>query len=193
MALTRKMLSGMGLTAEQVDAIIDEHTNVTQGLIADRDKYKADAEELPKVQKQLDDLQKGDNDWKTKYEKEHNDFESFKKDVSDKENAAKVRDAYQRLLEDAGVASKHLKTVLRVTDFSGMKLDKDGNLEGADKLTESIKSDWSDFISTTSTKGAGVQDPPAKGGKAKTKEEILAIKDTTERQQAMAENIELFQ
>lgn len=193
MALTRKMLSGMGLTAEQVDAIIEEHTNVTQGLIADRDKYKADAEELPKVQKQLDDLQKGDNDWKTKYEKEHNDFESFKKDVSDKESAAKVRDAYQRLLEDAGVASKHLKTVLRVTDFSGMKLDKDGNLEGADKLTESIKSDWSDFISTTSTKGAGVQDPPAKGGKAKTKEEILAIKDTTERQQAMAENIELFQ
>jgi len=193
MALTRKMLSGMGLTAEQVDAIIDEHTNVTQGLIADRDKYKADAEELPKVQKQLDDQQKGDNDWKTKYEKEHNDFESFKKDVSDKESAAKVRDAYQKLLEDAGVASKHLKTVLRVTDFSGMKLDKDGNLEGADKLTESIKSDWSDFISTTSTKGAGVQDPPAKGGKAKTKEEILAIKDTTERQQAMAENIELFQ
>jgi len=193
MALTRKMLSGMGLTAEQVDAIIEEHTNVTQGLIADRDKYKADAEELPKVQKQLDDLQKGDNDWKTKYEKEHNDFESFKKDVSDKENAAKVRDAYQKLLEDAGVASKHLKTVLRVTDFSGMKLDKDGNLEGADKLTESIKSDWSDFISTTSTKGAGVSDPPAKGGKAKTKEEILAIKDTTERQQAMAENIELFQ
>lgn len=193
MALTRKMLSGMGLTAEQVDAIIEEHTNVTQGLIADRDKYKADAEKLPGVQKQLDDLKKGDNDWKTKYEKEHNDFESFKKDVSDKESAAKVRDAYQKLLEDAGVASKHLKTILRVTDFSGMKLDKDGNLEGADKLTESIKSDWSDFISTTSTKGAGVQDPPAKGGKAKTKEEILAIKDTTERQQAMAENIELFQ
>lgn len=193
MALTRKMLSGMGLTAEQVDAIIEEHTSVTQGLIADRDKYKADAEKLPGVQKQLDDLQKGDNDWKTKYEKEHNDFESFKKDVSDKESAAKVRDAYQQLLEDAGVASKHLKTVLRVTDFSNMKLDKDGNLEGADKLTESIKSDWSDFISTTSTKGAGVQDPPAKGGKAKTKEEILAIKDTTERQQAMAENIELFQ
>ena len=193
MALTRKMLSGMGLTAEQVDAIIEEHTSVTQGLIADRDKYKADAEKLPGVQKQLDDLQKGDNDWKQKYEKEHSDFESYKKDVNGKEEAAKVREAYQKLLEDAGVATKHLKTVLRVTDFSGMKLDKDGNLEGAEKLTESIKDDWSDFISTTSTKGTGVSTPPAKGGKAKTKEEILAIKDTTERQQAMAENIELFQ
>lgn len=193
MALTRKMLSGMGLTAEQVDAIIEEHTSVTQGLIADRDKYKADAEKLPGVQKQLDDLQKGDDDWKQKYEKEHSDFEAFKKDVSGKEEAAKVKEAYQKLLEDAGVATKHIKTVLRATDFSGMKLDKDGNLEGADKLTEDIKSEWSDFISTTSTKGAGVQDPPSKGGKAKTKEEILAIKDTTERQQAMAENIELFQ
>ena len=193
MALTRKMLSGMGLTAEQVDAIIDEHTSVTQGLIADRDKYKADAEKLPGVQKQLDDLQKGDNDWKQKYEKEHSDFEAYKKDVDGKETAAKVREAYQKLLEDAGVATKHVKAVLRATDFSGMKLDKDGNLEGADKLTESIKSDWADFISTTSTQGTGVQNPPAKGGKAKTKEEILAIKDTTERQQAMAENIELFQ
>lgn len=193
MALTRKMLSGMGLTSEQVDAIIDEHTNVTQGLIADRDKYKADAEKLPGVQKQLDDLQKGDNDWKQKYEKEHSDFEAYKKDVDGKETAAKVREAYQKLLEDAGVATKHIKAVLRATDFSGMKLDKDGNLEGADKLTEGIKSEWEDFISITSERGTGVQNPPAKGGKAKTKEEILAIKDTTERQQAMAENIELFQ
>lgn len=193
MALTRKMLSGMGLTSEQVDAIIEEHTNVTQGLIADRDRYKADAEKLPGVQKQLSDQQKQDSDWKSKYEKEHSDFEAFKKDIDSKETATKVREAYQKLLEDAGVATKHFKTVLRVTDFSGMKLDKDGHLEGADKLTDDIKSEWSDFISTTSTKGAGVQDPPTKRGKAKTKEEILAIKDTTERQQAMADNIELFQ
>lgn len=193
MALTRKMLSGMGLTAEQVDAIIEEHTSVTQGLIADRDKYKADAEKLPGVQKQLDDLQKGDNNWKEKYEKEHSDFEAYKKDVGDKENAAKVREAYQKLLEDAGVHTKHIKTVLKVTDFSGMKLDKDGNLEGAEKLAEDAKAEWADFITTTSTHGADVKDPPSKGGKAKTKEEILAIKDTAERQQAMAENIELFE
>lgn len=193
MSLTRKFLKGLGLNEDQIDAVVEEHTNTTNGIIADRDKYKADAEKLPEVQKQLDNLQKGDNDWKTKYEKEHNDFEAFKKDVNGKEEAAKVREAYQKLLEGAGVANKHFGSILRVTDFSSMKLDKDGNLEGADKLTEDIKSEWSDFISTTSTKGAGVQDPPAKGGKAKTKEEILAIKDTTERQQAMAENIELFQ
>ena len=193
MALTRKFLKGLGLNDDQIEAVVDEHTSTTNGIIADRDKYKADAEKLPEVQKQLDNLQKGDNEWKQKYEKEHSDFEAYKKDVDGKETAAKVREAYQKLLEDAGVATKHVKTVLRATDFSGMKLDKDGNLEGADKLTESIKSDWSDFISTTSTQGTGVQNPPAKGGKAKTKEEILAIKDTTERQQAMAENIELFQ
>ena len=32
MALTRAMLKGMGLTEEQVSAIIEEHTNVTSGL-----------------------------------------------------------------------------------------------------------------------------------------------------------------
>lgn len=193
MSLTRKFLKGLGLNEDQIDAVVEEHTNTTNGIIADRDKYKAEAEKLPGVQRQLDDLQKGDSNWKEKYEKEHSDFEAYKKDVEGKETATKVREAYQKLLEDAGVHTKHIKTVLRATDFSGMKLDKDGNLEGAEKLTEDIKSEWEDFISTTSERGTGVQNPPANGGKSRTKEEIMAIKDTTERQQAMAENIELFQ
>ena len=51
MALTRKLLKGMGLTDEQVDTIIEAHTDTVDGLKADVSRYKADAEKLPDIQK----------------------------------------------------------------------------------------------------------------------------------------------
>lgn len=192
MALTRSMLKGMGLTEEQVSAIIEEHTNTIEGLKKDRDKYKSDAEKLPVVQKELEDLKSGDSDWKGKYEKEHKDFEDYKKEVAGKEAVAKVRNAYRKLLIENGVGEKHVDAVLRVTDFSNVKIDKEGKLENADKLTESIKSEWAGFITTTGTKGANVDNPPGGSKATMTKDEIMKIKDTSERQKAIAENIDLF-
>lgn len=58
MALTRKLLKGMGLTDEQVDTIIEAHTDTVDGLKADIGRYKADAEKLPGIQKELDDLKR---------------------------------------------------------------------------------------------------------------------------------------
>ena len=37
-----------------------------------------------------------------------------------------------------------------------------------------------------------MDDPPGGGGTGKTRDEIMAIKDTAERQQAIADNPELF-
>ena len=84
MALTRKLLKGMGLTDEQVDTIIEAHTDTVDGLKADIGRYKADAEKLPGIQKELDDLKKEDADggYKAKYEKEKKDFQDFKDGVA---------------------------------------------------------------------------------------------------------------
>ena len=69
MALTRKLLKGMGLTEEQVDTIIEAHTDTVDGLKEDIKKYKDNAEKLPTVQKELDDLKAaGDGGFKHKYE-----------------------------------------------------------------------------------------------------------------------------
>ena len=46
MALTRAFLKGMGLTEEQVSAIIEAHTDSTEALKAQRDQYKRDADQL---------------------------------------------------------------------------------------------------------------------------------------------------
>lgn len=192
MAITRSMLKGMQLTDEQVSAIIEEHTNTIEGLKKDRDKYKSDAEKLPVVQKELEDLKSGDSDWKDKYEKEHKDFEDYKKEVAGKEAVAKVRSAYRKLLVENGVGEKHIDAVLRVTDFTNVKVDKDGKLENSDKLSESIRSEWSGFITNKGTKGADVDNPPGGSKATMTKEDIMKIKDTTQRQQAIADNIDLF-
>ena len=69
MALTRAMLKGMGLNDEQISAIIDAHTETTNGLKEERDKYRADAEKLPSVQKELDEMKKDGGDWQKKFEK----------------------------------------------------------------------------------------------------------------------------
>ena len=45
MALTRKMLKAMGIEDEKIDQIIEEHVESIDGLKAERDRYKAGAEE----------------------------------------------------------------------------------------------------------------------------------------------------
>ena len=164
MALTRAMLKGMGLTEEQVSAIIEEHTTVTSGLKDQIKQYKEDAEKLPAVQKELDGLKGGNNDWEQKYEKEHKAFDDYKKEVSNKETLRKVQSAYRKLLITTGVDEQRVDAVMKVTDFSGMKLDDKNNLVDADKLAETIKEDWKGFLVTVKTTPAQVQTPPDRGG-----------------------------
>ena len=52
MALTRAFLKGMGLTDEQVGAIIEEHTSVTSALKDQIKGYKEKADEYDDVKKE---------------------------------------------------------------------------------------------------------------------------------------------
>lgn len=199
MALTRKFLSALGIEAEKVDEIINAHTETVDALKMDRDRYKEDAEKLPKVQEELDSIKKasegldGKNPFEVKYNAIKEEFDQFKAEVQAKETTAKKTEAYKALLKEAGVAEKRIEAVLRVSDIDGVKLDRDGKVEGADELLKAIKTEWADFIPTESTTGAATANPPKNtGGSSKSKEEILAIKDASERQKAIAENINLW-
>lgn len=193
MALSRRMLKGMSLTDEQIDTIIEAHTETTDALKEERDSYKADAAKLPAIQQELDDLKsKGDDGFEKKYNDLKAEYDQYKQEQADRANKAAIESAYKALLKEAGVSDKRVAAILRVTDLSGAKLDKDGKLKDSDKMVESIKSEWSDFIQTADVKGADTKTPPKNSGGSMTKEDILKIKDTTERQQAIAENHELF-
>lgn len=165
MALTRAMLKGMGLTEEQVGAIIEEHTSVTTALKEQVKEYKEAAEQLPGVQKELDKMKEGDSAWKEKYEAEHTAFEDYKKDIAGKERSANIRAAYKKLLEDAKLDADYIDTVMEATKFDGIDLDGDGKLKDSEKLSEGIKTKWAKFITTESEKKAEVSNPPANNPK----------------------------
>jgi hypothetical protein len=187
------MLKGMGLTEEQIDTIIEAHTDTVNALKDERDKYKDDAEKLPGVQKELEDLKKKAGEgFEQKYNDLQKEYEDYKKEQQDKANRAAVSDAYKEMLKEAGVSEKRIPAVMRVADLSGVKLDKDGNIKDKDKLVESVKEEWSDFIQAKGAKGADTKTPPDNNGGTLTKDDILKIKDAGERQQKIAENHELF-
>ena len=176
---------------EKAQKIMDEHISVTNGLKDDRDSYKEKAEKADTLQKEIDALKSGD-DFKQKYEDEHKAFEDFKKQTANQAESDAVKAAYRKMLADEGISEKRIDAIIKVTDFSKMKRDKDGNLEGADDLRKAINDEWGDFKTKVTEKGATVENPPKVGTNTKTKEEILAIKDTSERQKAIAENLNLF-
>lgn len=197
MAFTRKMLKAMGIEDEKIDQIIDAHSETVDALKADRDAYKEDAAKLAAVQKELDELKaKGDDGYKAKYEAEKAAHDALKADIAAKETKKAKTDAYRELLKGANIDEKRIATILRAEapTIDKIELDADGKIKNAEQYTESIKSDWADFIVTQSAKGTNTATPPANGGAAttKTREDILKIKDAGERQKAIAENPTLF-
>ena len=197
MGFSRKMLKAMNIEEEKIEQIIDAHSETVDALKADRDAYKEDAAKLAAVQKELDALKaKGDDGYKAKYEAEKAAHDALKADIAAKETKKAKTDAYRELLKGANIDEKRIATILRAEapTIDKIELDADGKIKNAEQYTESIKSDWADFIVTQSAKGTNTATPPANGGAAstKTKEDILKIKDAGERQKAIAENPTLF-
>lgn len=194
MALKRTFLKGLGLNDEQIEAVIEAHAETVDGLKADVNKYKGDAEKLPGVQKELDDLKAaGDGGYKEKYEKEHAAFEDFKKTQKGKETKEAKEKAYRDLLKEAGVSEKRIDSVMKVFVHDDINLDESGKIKDADKVVENVKKEWADFIVETNTTGATTNNPPANGGGgAKTRDDIMKITDRQQRREAIAKNMNLF-
>lgn len=166
MALTRKLLKGMGLTDEQVDTIIEAHTDTVDGLKADVSKYKADADKLPSVQKELDDLKAaGDGGYKEKYEKEHSAFEAFKTDITAKESKAAKEKAVRAYFESKNITGANLDLAMRGCGEEMAALELDGEkIKDTKALDALVDGTYKGLVSTTQTKGANPATPPANTG-----------------------------
>ena len=162
MALTRKLLKGMGLTDEQVDTIIEAHTETVDGLKEQVKTYKADAEKLPNVQKELDDLKAaGDGGFKEKFEKEHSDFENFKKTIQEKETKAAKESAAKAFFESKGITGNSLEIAMRGSSAEIAALDLDGEkIKDSSALDALVNGTFKALVSTTTTKGANIPNPP---------------------------------
>lgn len=197
MSLTRSFLASKGIDAEAIDEIIKAHTETISGLkdsLDEAKKYEAKAKQYDEAKKELDELKaevakNSDKD----YDKLKKEFDDYKADVEAKATRSAKETAYKALLKDIGIPEKHFAKIIKYSDFNEIKLDDKGEIENAKDLRKSIKDDWSDHIETQSQSGARTANPPSNtGGGGKTKEEILQIKDTAERQKAILENPQVF-
>lgn len=195
MALTRKFLSAMGIEDDKVDEIISAHTDTVNALKEQRDQYKQDAEKLPNVLKELDEIKANsdkEDPYKEKYEALQTEYNDYKAEVEkEKEKATKER-AFRDLIKDAGISEKRIDSIIKVTDIDAIEMDDNG-IKDYDNVRQKVREEWSDFIVTESKAGAKTSTPPKnEGGTTLTKEEIRSIKDPQARQKAMVENGSLF-
>lgn len=167
----RKII-GESCTDEIENQLVALHLGVVDPLKDDVTRYKADAEKLPGVQKELDDLKaQGDGGYKAKYEAEHKAFEDYKTSVAAEKTTAAKEKALETALKKVGIADKRLQSVARLCKGDGLldklELDEKGAIKDYDKLETSLKESYGDYIVKTSTQGANTPNPPANGGGAK--------------------------
>lgn len=178
MSLTRAFLGGMNLTAEQIGAIIEAHTDTTDALKAQRDDYKAQLDKLKGVEEENKTLKaaaNGSNDWQKKYEAEHTAFEKYKVEQGEKELKSAKESAYKALLKENGIREKSIDAILKITDLTTIELEESGAIKGAAELSKTIKTEWSDFITQKQTSGADTQTPPDNANQSITKEQFAKM------------------
>lgn len=191
MSLTRTDLSKMGVPEEFHSQIIAKHRDTVDEIKDERDRYKTEAEKVPGLEAERDS-------WKNKAEDgtAAARIEELEKQVqgfeTEKLNGVK-RTALTALLEKIGIDKRGFARVLAATDLDGVEMDGE-NIKDADKLAESLKTEWSDLLTEPGATGKPPQTPPQNPGNGgMTKEQIMAIKNRDERRVAIAQHLDLFQ
>lgn len=173
MALTRKFLTAMGIDEEKIDEIITAHTETVNALKEQRDTYKEDAEKLPKVEKELNELKEqhkddGENPFEVKYNALKEEFNDYKKEVTAKETKAAKKTAYKAFLKKIGINEKRINSVVKVAEANGtidkLELNENGEINGEEELATETKTEWADFVVETSVQGADTPTPPQNNG-----------------------------
>lgn len=188
MAFTREYIRKLAkeceveLPKDFINGLIDAH-------IEARDAY---AEEQAKKQPETEPTNVKDSEEYKKLEKEFNDY---KGEVEKKNARATKEQAVRAYFESKGIKGKNLDIAIRGSrsEIDGVELDGD-KIKDCTALDALISGDFAGLVSKTNRTGAKTENPPANsgGGTAKTKAEIMAIKDPIARQQEIASNPELF-
>jgi hypothetical protein len=184
---------GDACTEEIENRLVALHLGVVDPLKDDLTKYKADAEKLPSVQKQLDDLKAaGDGGYKEKYENEHSAFEAFKTDITEKESKAAKEKAVRAYFESKNITGANLDLAMRGCGEEMAALELDGEkIKDTKSLDALVDGTYKGLVSKQTVRvdtGARFNG----GGKPMTKDEIMQITDRAERRAAIAANMDLF-
>ena len=188
MSFTRKELKKIFTDADievpkdVLTQICDLHTSTNDDLVEEHkkeiEKLKGDGEETVK---------------KSEYDKINKELETLKESIATKETRQAKESALQKMYKALGVPDNMIKLAIKSSDIDSVELDADGKIKDEAKLKEQAIADWGSVIEHKDEKGANTPNPPANPPAKKTKEEIMAIKDTSERQKEIAKNLDLFE
>lgn len=193
MALTRKMLTAMGIEPDKVDQIIESHSETVEGLKKQAEELREQASKVPALEKEIEDMKAAQptEDWQAKYNELRTEYDGYKDKVAAEQAEAEKARLYRTMLRESGVDEKRIEAIMKVTDLSGIGVE-DGAITDQETVKKAITDEWGAFIAQTNTQGASVENPPGNSGAKMTRDEIMAIKDTSARQRAIAENIDQF-
>lgn len=183
------------IPANAIGSIVSEIKSSVGNEYVEKERYKAKLTEidtLKEKQQNAEDTATTAEKWKDKYTDMKKQFEDYKVEQAAKETKAAKEKAYTEILKDAGITTeKAIAKVIKYTNFNELELDDSGKIKDAKERMKSVKEEWSELVSQTTTAGADTPHPPTTGkGGGMSKEEIMQIKDTTERQRALREYIQ---
>lgn len=169
---------------DKVNQLQTLHHEIVNGLMDEKDEAIQRAEKAEKAAESA----------KAEKEAAEKSLTDYKAQQTQKDAHAAKEAKFRELLKSAGVLDKYADRVVRLSgeDIDRLELDDKGEVKNAKKHADSLKADWSDFVGTTTTTGAKVDTPPTNTGSKMTKEQIINIKDASERQAAIAANPEAF-
>lgn len=121
-----RRILGDAHSEEIENQLIALHLGVVDPLKDEIATHKANAEKLPTVQKELDDLKAaGDGGYKKRYEDEHSAFEAYKGEITAKETRAAKEKAVRAYYEDKGIKGNNLEIAMKGSsaEIDGLELD----------------------------------------------------------------------
>lgn len=164
MSFKRSDLAALGIEPEKIQTLIDWHTETVKALQAQIDEGKDSADKLTKAQAELDKVKKdletanktieaaNKDDYKGKYESEKAAHDKLKEEIQTKETTAKKASAFKGMLKEKGYSENAINKITKYGGYvDGVVLDDEGKLKDADKLIESIETEWSEYKPITGT------------------------------------------
>lgn len=204
------ILSNHGMPLENCASAAEElcgrHKADIDSIKEERDSLKAENANIAALKEQLEESQKKleeaenkiktaeKDNYKGKWESVTQELEQLKADTAAKETATAKQTALKSKLKEAGYSDRATSLIIRNGFADSVEFDENNKAKNLDEIIKTIQSD-NDFSGFTpeikETKHTPANPPANTGGKKSMSwDDIDKIKDTGERQKAIAANMD---
>ena len=75
------------------------------------------------------------------------------------------------------MSEKGIEKAIKYAEWDKIELEADGKLKGASDHIKSVKEEWAEYVTTTTTTGAKTSNPPASGNSGSVDLGALSMED----------------